>query len=62
MKPIFLIPLLMLASCGAPSDEKVAGVSQSEADALNDAAEMLDADAVVPVAITNTAETTNGAE
>jgi hypothetical protein len=62
MKYIALIASLVLAGCGAPSDEKVAGVSQSEADALNDAAEMLDANTVVPVPIINTAETTNDAE
>ena len=54
--------LLMLVACGAPSDDKVAGVSQSEADALNDAAEMLDANAVVPVPVENIASNGNGAE
>jgi hypothetical protein len=51
---IFIIPaLLALAACGSPSEQKVGGVSQSEADALNDAAEMLDANAVVPVVVEN---------
>jgi hypothetical protein len=53
MKLIAFIALLALAGCGAPSDQKVAGVSQSEADALNDAAEMIDANAVVPVPVEN---------
>jgi predicted outer membrane protein len=53
MKAIACLALLMLAACGAPSDEKVAGVSQSEADALNDAAAMLDANAVIPVPVEN---------
>lgn len=62
MKIAIVATLLLLASCGAPSDQKVAGVSQSEADALNDAAEMLDANAVVPVPVENVATNGNGAE
>jgi hypothetical protein len=55
MRILALLPLFALTACGAPSDRDVAGVSQSEADALNDAAEMLDANAVVPVVVeTNT--------
>jgi hypothetical protein len=49
MRILIFVTLFALTSCGAPSDRKVGGVSQSEADALNDAAEMLDANAVVPV-------------
>jgi uncharacterized lipoprotein YmbA len=58
-----LVLALLLAACGSPSDRKVGGVSQSEADALNDAAEMLDANAVVPVVVVeNVATNGNGAE
>lgn len=56
-----LLPLL-LSACGSPSDRKVAGVTQSEADALNDAADMLDANAVVPVPVDTNTTNGNGAE
>jgi len=46
----FLFIFLLLASCGAPRDDGVSGVTQSEAAALNDAATMLDANAIEPVA------------
>ena len=46
-----LILGLMLASCGSPTSETVGGVSRSEAEALNDAAQMLDDNAVVPVPV-----------
>jgi hypothetical protein len=51
MRILFLA--LTLSACGAPSADNVGGVSPSEAQALNDAAEMLDANAVVPVPVTN---------
>ena len=47
----FLILALMLGGCGSPSDDQVGGVSRSEAEALNDAAQMLDDNAVVPVSV-----------
>jgi uncharacterized protein YbjQ (UPF0145 family) len=47
----YLILALLLSACGSPSSESVGGVSRSEAEALNDAAEMLDANAVVPVPV-----------
>ena len=48
-----LILALLLPACGAPSADNVGGVSRSEADALNDAAQMLDDNAVVPVPVEN---------
>jgi hypothetical protein len=53
MRILFIPALFALAACGSPRDQKVGGVSQSEADALNDAAEMLDANTVVPVVVEN---------
>lgn len=44
---------LLLSACGSPSNNAVDGVSRSEAEALNDAAEMLDANAVVPLPVDN---------
>tara|TARA_R110000787_G_scaffold195091_2_gene306482 strand:+ start:794 stop:1036 length:243 start_codon:yes stop_codon:yes gene_type:complete len=38
-----LIGLMLLGGCGSASEEGVGGVSASEAEALNDAAAMLDA-------------------
>jgi hypothetical protein len=49
----YLIFALLLSACGSPSPDNVGGVSPSEAEALNDAAEMLDANAVVPVVVEN---------
>jgi hypothetical protein len=49
----YLLLALILASCGAPSADNVGGVSPGEAAALNDAAEMLDANAVEPVPVEN---------
>jgi hypothetical protein len=50
----YLILALLLSACGSPTDDDpVGGVSRSEAEALNDAAEMLDANAVVPVVVGN---------
>ncbi|MFM9977468.1 MAG: hypothetical protein ACKVOP_05395 [Sphingomonadaceae bacterium] len=42
---------LLLAACGAPGDDGAGGVTRSESDALNDAAAMLDANAVAPVVV-----------
>ena len=60
--------LLLLAACGSADDAPVGGVSPGEAQALNDAAEMLDeraANSAVnlpgPVAAENAAEAANGA-
>jgi hypothetical protein len=52
----YLIFALMLTACGAPSADNVGGVTRSESEALNDAAEMLDANAVVPVVVENGVE------
>jgi uncharacterized protein YbjQ (UPF0145 family) len=49
----YLILAMLLSACGSPSNDAVGGVSRSEAEALNDAAEMLDANAVVPVPVDN---------
>ena len=46
-----MILALMLVSCGSPLSDTVGGVSRSEAEALNDAAQMLDDNAVVPVPV-----------
>lgn len=48
-----LIIGLMLSACGAPNADNVAGVSRNEAEALNDAAEMLDDNAGAPVHVEN---------
>lgn len=53
MRAIILVAVLAVSACGSPSDEGVGGISASEAQALNDAAEMLDANAVVPVVVEN---------
>jgi hypothetical protein len=42
--------LLVLSACSSPNDPGVGGVTRSEAEALNDAAAMLDNNAVQPVA------------
>ncbi len=39
----------VLTACGSPNDPGVGGVTRSEAQALNDAAIMLDNNAVTPV-------------
>lgn len=49
MKPLLMTALLALASCGSPNDPGVGGVTRSEAEALNDAATMIDNNAVTPV-------------
>ncbi len=40
---------LALSACGSPNDPGVGGVTRREADALNDAATMVDNNAVAPV-------------
>jgi hypothetical protein len=38
-----LVPLILVTACGsAPNDPAIGGVTRGEAEALNDAAEMLD--------------------
>jgi predicted small secreted protein len=50
MKQLIIAPLLAaLAACNSPNDPGVGGVTRSEAEALNDAAAMLDNNAVTPV-------------
>jgi uncharacterized protein YceK len=49
MHKIILLALIALSGCGSPRDDTVGGVTQSEAQALNDAATMLDNNAVAPV-------------
>ncbi len=49
----YLVFMMLLSACGSPSRKTVGAVSHSEAEALNDAAEMLDANAVVPVVAEN---------
>lgn len=44
----YLILALMLSACGSPGADNVSDVSWSEAQALNDAAEMLEGDEEVP--------------
>lgn len=44
----YLILALMLSACGTPSADNVSAVSRNEAEALNDAAEMLEGNVVVP--------------
>ncbi len=44
-----LITALALAACSSPNDPGVGGVTRGEAAALNDAATMLDNNAVAPV-------------
>lgn len=51
IKASLLVPLLAaLAACNSPNDPGVGGVTRSEAEALNDAAAMLDNNAIEPVA------------
>lgn len=45
-----LAAVMALAACNSPNDPGVGGVTRSEAEALNDAAAMLDNNAVEPVA------------
>ena len=45
----YLIFALLLSACGAPRADNVSDATRSEAEALSDAAEMLDHNAVVPV-------------
>lgn len=48
MRILALLALATLSACGSPSDDTVGGVTRSEAEALNDAATMLDNNAIVP--------------
>jgi hypothetical protein len=45
----FAAMILALSACGSPNDPGVGGVTRREADALNDAATMVDNNAVTPV-------------
>ena len=45
----YLIFALLLSACGAPRADNVSDATRSEAEALSDAAEMLDHNAVVPM-------------
>ena len=56
MRLLLFPALLFLAGCGAASDPAAVGVSPSEAEALNDAAEMLDQTAPPP-SVLNPTET-----
>ncbi len=59
MRLLPLSGMLLLASCGGgPNDPGVGGVTQGEADALNDAASMLDQSAPPPSVLNNTASAT----
>jgi hypothetical protein len=49
MRKLALLALIALSGCGSPSDDTVGGVTRSEAQALNDAATMLDNNALAPV-------------
>ena len=51
MKAAFLLPILLLAACGSQGDAP-GSVTQDEADQLNDAAAMLDANSVDANAVT----------
>jgi hypothetical protein len=55
MRRCLIIALLSVSACGSPSVDTVEGVSANEAQALNDAAKMLDDNAVVPVPVENVA-------
>jgi hypothetical protein len=49
VRRLIVFACLLLAACGgSPNDPGVGGVTRSEADALNDAAEMLDEDGPPP--------------
>jgi hypothetical protein len=49
MRKLTLIALIALSGCGSPGEDTIGGVTRSEAQALNDAATMLDNNAVAPV-------------
>ncbi|WP_293880146.1 hypothetical protein [Sphingomonas sp.] len=49
MRVLALLALVALSGCGSPSDDTVDGATRSEAQALNDAATMIDNNAVAPV-------------
>lgn len=48
MRILAMLALIALSGCGSPSDDTVGGVTRSEAQALNDAATMLDKNAAAP--------------
>ena len=59
MRSLAFAGFLMLAACGGgPNDPGVGGVTQGEADALNDAAAMLDQSAPPPSVLNTTAPAT----
>jgi uncharacterized protein YceK len=49
MPKLVLVILITLSGCGSPKTNTVGGATQSEAQALNDAATMLDNNAAEPV-------------
>jgi hypothetical protein len=49
MRTLALLALIALSGCGSPNGKTVGGVTRSEAQALNDAATMLDKNAVAPM-------------
>lgn len=49
MRILALLAFTALAACGSPNDPGVGGVTRSEAEALNDAAEMLDVNTTMPL-------------
>lgn len=57
MKPsrlVALVPLLLVAACGSADEADPGGISADEAQELNDAAAMLDDNAISLGAVTNT--------
>ncbi|MDB5701943.1 MAG: hypothetical protein JWL66_2142 [Sphingomonadales bacterium] len=55
MRVLALIALVALSACGSPSGDSVGGATRSESQALNDAATMLDNNAVAPMVGNETA-------
>ncbi|CAN5190804.1 hypothetical protein BH09PSE3_BH09PSE3_00630 [soil metagenome] len=55
MKIFAVLAVIALSGCGAPRNDTVGDVTRSEAQALNDAATMLDNNAVAPVVVTENA-------
>ncbi|MDB5715518.1 MAG: hypothetical protein JWO15_2915 [Sphingomonadales bacterium] len=49
MRILPLLALIALSGCGSPGNDTVDGATRSEAQALNDAAAMLDNNAIAPV-------------
>ena len=52
-----LVPALLLAACGPADEPDASGITPSEAEALNEAAEMLDNGSVALDALDNAAAT-----